>query len=386
MCRDGHDRSNLLLPRVPGDGTGQTATPWTPVGDNRRVASLEELGWDDNWAAAFRPLAADGLVPGRVAIQHRGAYDVLTGDGEVRARISGRLRHAAGSPGELPVVGDWVALERQIEADPTIQAVLERRTKFSRRAAQDPAGDVVAREQVVAANVDLVFVVASLADDVDPRLLERYLTLAWESGARPVILLTKADLVPDSRRASGELAEIGREVPVVVVSARTGVGLEDVRSRLGKGVTGALLGPSGVGKSTLVNALVGDDLLATGGLRADGSGRHTTTRRQLVLLADGGLLVDNPGMREVHLWLADEGLEDVFSDIVELESQCRFRDCSHESEPGCAIRAALADGRLSPERWQSYRDLQEELTALEDRLAARERSRSRRRPPEAGAR
>lgn len=349
------------------------------------MAFLEDLGWDHAWATAFAPLETDGLTPGRVAIQHRGAYDVLTADGDVRARVSGRLRHAAASPAELPVVGDWVALERPAEADATIHAVLERRTKFSRRAAQDPSGEVVAREQVVAANVDVVFVVASLADDLDPRLLERYLTLAWESGARPVILLTKADLVADSPSATEELAEMGREVPVVVVSARTGVGLEDVRSRLGPGVTGALLGPSGVGKSTLVNALVGEDLLATGGLRADGSGRHTTTRRQLVLLEDGGLLVDNPGMREVHLWLADEGLEDAFPDIVGLESQCRFRDCSHESEPGCAIREALTDGRLSPERWRSYRDLQEELAELEDRLAARERSRSRRKPPGAGA-
>lgn len=356
------------------------------VGDNSPVPDLVTLGWDDGWAAAFGPFAAEGLVPGRVAIQHRGAYDVLTGAGEARARVSGRLRHAAASPSELPVVGDWVALERPADADATIHAVLERRTKFSRRAAQDPAGEVVAREQVVAANVDVVFVVASLADDPDPRLLERYLTLAWESGARPVILLTKADLVSDAGRMRAELAAIGREVPVVVVSARTGVGLEDVRSRLGTGVTGALLGPSGVGKSTLVNALVGEDLLATGGLRADGSGRHTTTRRQLVLLEDGGLLVDNPGMREVHLWLADEGLEDVFPDIVELESQCRFRDCSHEAEPGCAITDALADGRLSPDRWRSYRDLQDELAELADRLAAGERSRSRRKPPGAGAR
>lgn len=350
------------------------------------MASLEDLGWDDRWAATFLPFAAEGLAPGRIAIQHRGAYDVLTEGGETRARISGRLRHASGSPGELPAVGDWVALERQADTDATIHAVLERRTKFSRRAAQDPAGDVVAREQVVAANIDVIFVVASLADDLDPRLFERYLTLAWESGARPVILLTKADLVEDAGQAGLGLADLSREVPIVVISARTGSGLDDVRSRLGKGVTGALLGPSGAGKSTLVNALVGEDLLATSGLRADGRGRHTTTRRQLVLLEDGGLLVDNPGMREVHLWLADEGLEDAFPDVVELESQCRFRDCSHESEPGCAIRGALLDGRLSHERWHSYRELREELAELEQRIATRGRSRSRRKPPGAGER
>ncbi len=350
------------------------------------MIDLETLGWDARREQELEPLRADGLAPARVAIQHRGAYDVLTAEGEARAHVSGRLRHEAASPAELPVVGDWVAVEQASDGRTTIQAVLERRTRFSRRAAQDPSADVVAREQVVAANVDVVFVVASLADEVDPRLLERYLTLAWESGARPVILLTKADLEPDAESVTAELEALGREVPVVVVSARSGLGLDAVRAQLGAGATGALVGPSGVGKSTLVNALVGEDLLATGGLRADGTGRHTTTRRQLVVLESGGLLVDNPGMREVHLWLADEGLDDAFPDIVELESQCRFRDCRHESEPGCAIQEALADGRLSAERWRSYRDLAQELAELEDRLAERERSRSRRKPPGAGAR
>jgi ribosome biogenesis GTPase / thiamine phosphate phosphatase len=361
--------------------TRQTLNGKQPVVDNPSVTELASFGWDEKLAAAFEPFATDGLVPARVAIQHRGAYDVLTAEGEERAQISGRMRHAATSPAELPVVGDWVALERPAEGPATIQAVLERRTKFSRRAAQDPTGDVVAREQVVAANVDVVFVVASLADDLDPRLLERYLTLAWESGAHPVILLTKADLEPDADSIAAELSAIGRQVPIHVVSARTALGLDAVRSHLGVGLTGALVGPSGVGKSTLVNALVGEELLATGGLRADGSGRHTTTRRQLVLLEDGGLLVDNPGMREVHLWLADEGLDDAFPDVAELETRCRFRDCRHESEPGCAVQEALGDGRLPAERWRSYRDLQQELAELEERLADRERSRSRPRPP-----
>jgi len=350
------------------------------------VPDLSTLGWDATWEEAFEPFGADGLDPARVAIQHRGAYDVLAAGGEIRAGVSGRLRHAAQSPADLPVVGDWVAIAPRSRGDATIQAVLPRRTKFSRRAAHDPGAGVAAKEQVVAANLDVVFVVAALSDEPDPRLLERYLTLAWESGARPVILLTKADLEPDPESAAAELSAVGREVPVHAVSARSGLGLAAVRGHLGVGVTGALLGPSGVGKSTLVNALVGEELLATGDLRADGTGRHTTTRRQLVLLADGGLLVDNPGMRDVHLWVADEGLEDAFPDIAKLESECRFRDCRHQSEPGCAIQAALADGRLSAERWRRYGDLQQELADLEERLALRARAGSRRRPPGEGAR
>jgi ribosome biogenesis GTPase len=231
----------------------------------------------------------------------------------------------------------------------------------------------------------VVFVVASLGDDVNSRLLERYLTLTWESGARPVIVLTKADLAGDPEAVAAEASTVSGEVPVVVVATRTGLGLDAIRSHLPPGVTGALLGPSGVGKSTLVNALAGEELLATRSLREDGSGRHTTTHRQLVSLPGAGLVVDNPGMRELPLWLAEEGLGDAFPDITELESRCRFSDCRHETEPGCAIREALADGSLAPERWQSYRDLQGELAELEEKLARRARSRTRRKRPGAGA-
>jgi ribosome biogenesis GTPase len=348
------------------------------------VTALEDFGWDAEWQKVFEPYRGQDLVPGRVVIPHRGAYDVVTESGEARARVSGRLRHEAGTTAELPVVGDWVALEPRAQGRLTVQAVLPRRTSFSRRAVADSGTDA-AREHVIAANIDVVFVVVSLGEDVDLRLLERYLTLAWESGARPVILLTKADLEPDPAAVAKEASSISGEVPVVVASTRTGLGLDGVLSHLPRGVTGALLGPSGVGKSTLVNLLAGEKLLATRSLREDGSGRHTTTHRQLVLLPEGGLIVDNPGMRELPLWLAEGGLEDAFQDIVELESQCRFSDCAHESEPGCAIQAALAEGRLSAERWQSYRDLRRELAELEEKLARRERSRARRGRPSAGA-
>jgi ribosome biogenesis GTPase len=342
--------------------------------------ALATLGWDAGWQAEFSPHEREGLTPGRVAVPHRGgAYDLLTGAGEVRARLPGRLRRA--DPSELPVVGDWVAFADRDA--PTIETVLPRRTKLSRRAAHDPGADV-AREQVVAANVDVVFVTESLADEPNPRLLERYLILAWESGARPVILLTKADLEPDPGRVAEDLAEVAGDVPVAAVSTRGGVGIDRVRSFLAPGTTGALIGPSGVGKSTLVNALVGEDVLDTGSVADDGSGRHTTTRRQLVVLPGGGIVVDNPGIRELHLWLADDGLDAAFADVVELMARCRFADCTHESEPGCAVREALATGELSPERWASYRSLQQELADLGERLEQRERSRARRRRPGTG--
>jgi ribosome biogenesis GTPase len=343
------------------------------------VPDLATLGWDDAWSSAFGRYREQGLTPGRVAIHHRGAYDVLTADGEIRARVAGRLRRDT-SASELPVVGDWVAIDSAC----TIVEVLPRRTKFSRRAAHEPASES-AREQVIAANLDVVFVTVALGRDLDRLLLERYVTLALESGAKPVILLTKADLERDPEAIAAEIAGAGWEIPVHAVSARTGQGLEAVRGYLDQGVTGALLGPSGAGKSTLVNAFIGDDLLPTGDVRGDGMGRHTSARRQLVHLPDGGLLVDNPGMRRVHLWLADRGLDEAFEDVVELAARCRFSDCSHQAEPGCAVRAALAEGRLPPERWESYLALQRELAELEKRLAGHERPRARRRRPGAGA-
>jgi ribosome biogenesis GTPase / thiamine phosphate phosphatase len=345
------------------------------VGDNPGVIALSELGWDEGWEDAFAPHLAGGLSPGRVAVQHRGAYDVLTEMGEVRAHVAPRLRREA-SPADLPVVGDWVAL-----AADTVEAVLPRRTAFVRRAAADP-GSGAGREQVVAANVDVVFVTAALGQELDRLVLERYVTLALQSGAQPVILLTKADLEVDPAGVAADIEGVGGAIPIHFVSASTGEGIERVRGLVRPGTTGALLGPSGVGKSTLVNTLVGDEaLLETGGLAADGAGRHTTTRRQLVPIPGGGLLIDNPGMREVHLWLADEGLEAAFADIAELAASCRFADCRHETEPGCAVQAALEGGTLARDRWERYRALERELAELAERLDRRQRSRGRRPRP-----
>ena len=348
----------------------------TRVDDNGRVTDLRMLGWDDAWSAAFEPFRSQGLRPARVAVQHRGEYDVLTEDGERRTRITSRLRRESDRT-ELPVVGDWVALDTA----GAIAAVLPRRTTISRRAAHEPASGV-SREQVVAANVDVVLVVQALGQELDRRLLERYLALAVESGARPVVVLTKADLEPEH---AADTADVGGDLPILRVSARTGSGLTALQAVLSEGTTGALLGPSGVGKSTLVNALVGDDeRLATAELGADGAGRHTTTRRELVLLPGGGMLVDNPGMREVHLWVEEADVADAFDDIAELALHCRFADCRHETEPGCAVLAALESAELSRERWESYRMLEQEAAELAERLERRERSRARRKP-DAGA-
>jgi ribosome biogenesis GTPase / thiamine phosphate phosphatase len=339
------------------------------------VPDLATLGWDDAWGAAFEPLGREGLSPGRVAVQHRGEYDVLTADGERRSRITSRLRRKSDRT-ELPVVGDWVAL------DPAgaISAVLPRRTTISRRAAHEPASGV-SREQIIAANVDVALVVQALGQELDRFLLERYLALAVESGARPVVVLTKADLEPEPTAVADEVADVGGDVPILLVSSRTGLGLAAIHEALAEGTTGVLLGPSGVGKSTLVNALTGDDeRLATGEVGADGAGRHTTTRRELVVLPGGGMLIDNPGMREVHLWIGEGDLAGAFDDIAELALRCRFSDCRHETEPGCAVLAALESGELSQERWDSYRALEREVADLAERLERRERSRARRRP------
>ena len=336
---------------------------------------LTALGWDDALAEEFEPHRRAGLIPGRVSIQHRGAYDVLTAEGELRCDVAGRLYDEAASPADLPAVGDWVAVAaRPEEAAGTVQAVLARRTKFSRKTAWQAS-----EEQVLAANVDVALIVTSLNEDMNLRRLERYLTLAWESGATPVLVLTKADLADDVPAVVAEVESVAFGAPVHAISSVTGEGLDELRAHLRPGVTAALLGSSGVGKSTLVNTLVGEELLETREIREDGKGRHTTTRRELIQLPGGALVIDTPGMREVQLWIADEGLEEAFSDVTELFEHCRFSDCAHESEPGCAIKEAIANGTLAPERWESYLKLQRELTHLERRLDKRAQAEERKR-------
>ena len=339
--------------------------------------ALVRLGWDERFATEFEPHRENGYSPARVTAEHRGTYIVVGEGGELGAEPSGKLRHEALGRGDLPAVGDWVALQtRADEGRATIHAVLPRRTKFSRKAAW-----AATEEQVVAANVDVVFIVSALTAELSLRRLERYLTLAWESGASPVVVLNKSDLCPDLDGAIAEVETVTFGVPVVITSAVTGEGLEELRSYVGDGRTVALLGSSGVGKSTLLNALSGRDVQRTAELRADGRGRHTTTHRELVALPSGGLLLDTPGMRELQLWSAADGFESTFDDIESLAATCRFADCAHESEPGCAVLEAERSGTLPSERLASYRKLQRELRALalrqDKRAAADERRRWR---------
>jgi ribosome biogenesis GTPase len=347
------------------------------VPSSSEVLTLSELGWSPDLDEQFEPYRRDGLAPGRIAVQHRGAYDVFAESGQVAAEVSGRLRFGALGPADLPAVGDWVALGQRAGGGGTIHAVLPRRTAFVRTAASDQQRG--SDEQVVAANVDVVFLVSSLVDDLNPRRLERYLVLAWESGADPAIVLTKADLAGDIPGAVASVEAVAIGVPVHVVSNVTGEGVDGLRPYLTGSRTVAALGSSGVGKSMLTNRLVGHELQALGDVRRDGRGRHTTTRRELIPVPGGGLVLDTPGMRELQLAEVEGGFGEAFEDIAELAARCRFTDCAHESEPGCAVRGALAAGELDAARLASYRKLQRELRHLERRLDRRAQADERRR-------
>ncbi len=347
------------------------------------AAVLIELGWDDGWAGTFAPHAELGRTPARVVAVHKETSIVRDGSGDRPAVVSGKFRFDALAPSDFPAVGDWVALEPL--AAPTsaavIATILPRRSAVRRSAgdASRRGGGRLADEQVIVANVDIALLVAGLDGDLNLRRLERYLAIAWSSGTAPVIVLNKMDLADDLDARRLEVEAVAPGVPTVAISARTGEALEQLTPHLVPGRTAVVLGSSGVGKSTLLNALLGEDRQATATVRGgDGRGRHTTRHRELFMLPTGALLIDTPGLRALEVIGAEEGVGQAFDDVEDIASGCRFSDCGHESEPGCAVRAALLDRTLSESRVAAWRKLGREAAheaRRTDPLAAAENRR-----------
>ncbi len=331
-------------------------------------SSLAAYGWDEGWADAFAPYAGEGLLPGRVVRVDRGQCDLVTADGVLRADTAFVTPH---DPLRVICTGDWAVVEP--DGDPRyVRTYLPRRTAFVRSTSSKRS-----EGQILAANVDHAIVAVSLAVELDLARVERFLALAWESGARPVVVLTKADLVPDPVTLAYLVQDVEHTapgVPVLTVSAQHGEGL-DVLGAVVAGGTAVLLGQSGAGKSTLANALLGEDVMDVRAARdVDGKGRHTTTTRNLLALPGGGVLIDTPGLRGVGLWDASGGVGQVFAEIEELARDCRFHDCAHGAEPGCAVLAALDSGALSQRRLESYRKLLRENQRIVAKTDARLRS------------
>jgi ribosome biogenesis GTPase len=335
--------------------------------NNNTQYSLSQLGWDSFFEEQFKQVKIPNSIPARIASESRDLYKVYSEHGELAAKISGKMRYLAGEEGQLPAVGDWVVIVPQVnEKSAIIHAMIPRKSRFSRKVAGEET-----KEQVVAANVDTVFIVSGLdgGRNLNLRRIERYLTLAWNSGASPVIVLNKTDLCPDLKASIDSVETVAMGVPVHALSARERSGLDELAQYLKNGKTAAFLGSSGVGKSSIINALIGAEIQDTGDVRDDDkTGRHTTTRRELILLPEGGMVIDTPGMREIQMWAGEDDLEGAFPDIVTIAERCYYNDCAHDGEPGCAVRDAIESGDLEPARFESFKKLQNELVYL----AARE--------------
>lgn len=333
--------------------------------------NLDELGWDGFFKEQFFPYREKGFVPGRIASEEKTVFLVYCESGERKAKLAGKVRYNARSRSELPVVGDWVAMSDSGKM--VIQAVLPRKGKFSRKVASNL--DLVTEEQVISANIDIVFIVSGMDADFNMNRILRYLTIVAESGASPVIILNKKDLCPNPEALLEEVHAKAPDVPVHAISALRREGFETLPQYFSRGKTVTLLGSSGVGKSTLINAILGRERQAVGEVRGDGKGRHITVKRELIFIPGGGLFIDNPGMRSVSLWGEKESVDSTFEDISVLARRCRFRDCQHKTEPGCAIKEALEDGTLDEERWQNYIKLKKEMAVLSVKRSQRARMR-----------
>jgi ribosome biogenesis GTPase len=329
---------------------------------------LKTLGWNPFFEKEFEPYKDQGYEAGRVALEYQGIYRVFTDGGETLAEVTGKLRFQAHKRADFPAVGDWIVITRNVQENrASIHAILPRFSKFSRKAAGEAT-----EEQIVATNVDTIFLVQGLDKNYNLRRVERYLALAQSSGARPVIILTKADLTESVRELTQEVEQVAAGVPVHAISSKLNQGLEPLYQYVGPGLTIGFIGSSGVGKSTLINRLLGKEQQKTQEVREeDSKGRHTTVHRELIVLPQGGLLIDTPGMRELQLWDVGESLTDTFADIETFARDCYFGDCRHENEPDCAVKAAVTEGMLDAKRLESYKNLQKEKELQRSRQDAK---------------
>lgn len=323
--------------------------------------NLELLGWNSSLASSFEPYAQDGYSVGRITLDYRGEYTLYSELGYLCAKISGKLRHQITDGGDFPAIGDWVVIKtKQNEQSAIIYDILPRKSKFSRKTVGGKTS-----EQIVAANIDTVFLVSGLDNDFNLRRIERYLILTWESGANPVIVLNKADTCAFVEQCVAEVAAIAPGVPIIVLSAVLHQGLDELTKYIQPGQTVAMLGSSGVGKSTIANLLMGEERQKVQAVRqGDDRGKHTTTHRELFVLPGGGVIIDTPGMREIQLWATESSVEQTFTDIEMLAKKCRFRNCQHSHEPDCAVQKAIEQGILDEQRFFSYQKLHKELDYL----------------------